>query len=126
MKPNVVFFVSCFGCGKQSHSLKFRVKPSPLKYGTSRGYPQLLPGISKAKRLTYRLSLVSNADRLLVMGTSLATYSAFRLVKQAREEGKPVLMISLGPSRADKLDGVDKMERKAGEVLRAYLDELIK
>jgi NAD-dependent deacetylase sirtuin 4 len=60
------------------------------------------------------------------MGTSLATYSAFRLVRQAREEGKPVLMISLGPSRADKLDGIEKMERKAGEVMRAYLDELVK
>ncbi|GFZ51073.1 Hydrolase acting on carbon-nitrogen bonds, other than peptide bonds in linear amides [Saitozyma sp. JCM 24511] len=72
------------------------------------------------------LSLVSSASQLLVLGTSLATYSAFRLVKQAAESGKKVLMISLGPSRADKLAGVDKMERKAGDVLRTYLDEVVK
>lgn len=70
--------------------------------------------------------MVNNASRLLVLGTSLATYSAFRLVKQAREQGKEVLMISLGPSRADPLDGVGKMEKKAGDVLRVFLDETLK
>jgi NAD-dependent deacetylase sirtuin 4 len=72
------------------------------------------------------LSLISNASQLLVLGTSLATYSAFRLVKQAIEEEKPVLMITTGPTRADKLEGIGKMDKRAGEVLRAYLDELIK
>lgn len=76
--------------------------------------------------LTGRLDMVTDASRLLVLGTSLATYSAFRLVKQAREQGKEVLMISLGPSRADPLPGVEKMERKAGDVLRVFLDEIIK
>jgi len=73
-----------------------------------------------------RLDLISNSSRLLVLGTSLATYSAFRLVKQAREQGKEVLIISLGPSRADPLEGVEKMERKAGDVLRVFLDETLK
>lgn len=76
--------------------------------------------------LTPSLDLISNSSRLLVMGTSLATYSAFRLVKQAREQGKEVLIISLGPSRADPLEGVEKMERKAGDVLRVFLDETLK
>jgi NAD-dependent SIR2 family protein deacetylase len=76
--------------------------------------------------LTPRLDLISNSSRLLVLGTSLATYSAFRLVKQAREQGKEVLIISLGPSRADPLEGVQKMERKAGDVLRVFLDETLK
>lgn len=35
-------------------------------------------------------------------------------------------MISTGPSRADKLNGLEKMDREAGPVLRAYLDELLK
>jgi NAD-dependent deacetylase sirtuin 4 len=72
------------------------------------------------------LDLITNSSRLLVLGTSLATYSAFRLVKQAREQGKEVLIISLGPSRADPLEGVEKMERKAGDVLRVFLDETLK
>ena len=35
-------------------------------------------------------------------------------------------MISLGPSRADPLPGVEKMERKAGDVLRVFLDETLR
>jgi NAD+-dependent protein deacetylase sirtuin 4 len=44
------------------------------------------------------------------------------LIKQALETSKPVLMISLGPSRADKLPGVEKIEMKAGNVLRGVLE----
>ena len=77
----------------------------------------------------YSLDVLEEASQLLVMGTSLATYSAFRLVKQAHEQKKPILMISLGPSRADR--GIPdfpevKMDRIAGPVLRAYLEEVIK
>lgn len=43
---------------------------------------------------------------LLVMGTSLATYSAFRLVKLAKDSGIPIAMVNLGPSRADELADV--------------------
>jgi len=71
------------------------------------------------------LSLVASASRLIVMGTSLATYSAFRLLKQAVEQDKPILMISTGPSRADGLNKLEKMDREAGPVLREYLDELL-
>jgi NAD-dependent SIR2 family protein deacetylase len=84
------------------------------------------PASPPSYQLTTRLDLITNSSRLLVLGTSLATYSAFRLVKQAREQGKEVLIISLGPSRADPLEGVEKMERKAGDVLRVFLDETLK
>jgi NAD-dependent SIR2 family protein deacetylase len=60
-----------------------------------------------------------------VLGTTLATYSAFRLIKAAREQGKPVFMVSLGPSRADDLTGVEKMERVAGPILRSFLDDYL-
>jgi hypothetical protein len=36
------------------------------------------------------------------------------------------LILSLGPSRADPLEGVGKMEKKAGDVLRVFLDETLK
>lgn len=71
------------------------------------------------------LRMVANSSRLLVLGSSLATFSAFRLIKQALEASKPVLMISLGPSRADKLPGVQKIEMKAGNVLRGVLEHHI-
>lgn len=36
-----------------------------------------------------------------------------------------MLMISEGPSRADPVPGVEKMEREAGPVLRAFLDDYL-
>lgn len=69
--------------------------------------------------------MIEAASSLLVLGSSLATYSAYRLIKAAREADKPVLMVSLGPSRADELAGVEKMERSAGPVLRAFLDDYL-
>jgi hypothetical protein len=51
---------------------------------------------------------------------------ATSLIKQAVEASKPVLMISLGPSRADKLHGVEKIEMKAGTVLKGVLDHYTK
>ncbi|ORX40464.1 DHS-like NAD/FAD-binding domain-containing protein [Kockovaella imperatae] len=75
------------------------------------------------------IQMLESASQLLVIGTSLATYSAFRLVKQAHEQSLPILMISQGPSRAErgiKGFGEQKMDRQAGPVLRAYLNELLK
>lgn len=107
----------------------FSPRSSPTS--SSLAKPYLLPSrISRAlcsgsRSLTLRFNLVHNASRLLVLGTSLATYSAFRLIKAAREAGKPVLMISQGPSRADDTEGVDKMDTRAGPVLRAFLDQYL-
>ncbi|OCF61533.1 hypothetical protein L486_01183 [Kwoniella mangroviensis CBS 10435] len=74
------------------------------------------------------LHLISSSSSLLILGTSLATYSAFRLVKLAVEHKKPVLMITTGPTRADPFmgNGLDKMDRVAGDVLGKYLDEAVK
>jgi len=61
--------------------------------------------------------MVEEADRLLLVGTTLATYSAFRLVKLALEQQKPVLVINLGPTRADGTKEVEKIELPAKDVL---------
>ncbi|WVQ94942.1 hypothetical protein IAU59_002031 [Kwoniella sp. CBS 9459] len=74
------------------------------------------------------LNIIAEASSLLILGTSLATYSAFRLVKSAMELKKPVLMITTGPTRADPFveKGMEKMDRVAGDVLGKYLDEAVK
>jgi NAD-dependent SIR2 family protein deacetylase len=61
---------------------------------------------------------VDEADRLLVIGTTLATYSAFRLVKRALDARKPVMLINVGPTRADDLPGVHKVEIATSEIIR--------
>jgi len=103
-----------------------RERLSHLKIEINRMSPLLSHPYLPVSKIDISLDLITNSSRLLVLGTSLATYSAFRLVKQAREQGKEVLIISLGPSRADPLEGVEKMERKAGDVLRVFLDETLK
>jgi len=46
---------------------------------------------------------IDNSGRLLVLGTSLATYSAWRLARRARERGMPIGIINLGGVRGEEL-----------------------
>lgn len=64
---------------------------------------------------------VMSADRLLCMGTSLSTYSAFRLAKAASAAGKPILMLNIGETRADTLPTLRKIEGRCGELLPQIL-----
>jgi NAD-dependent SIR2 family protein deacetylase len=61
---------------------------------------------------------VEQSARVFVLGTTLATYSAFRLVKRALELRKPVMLLNVGPTRADELPGVEKLEISSSLVLR--------
>lgn len=119
MKPNVVFF---------GESISEEVKNRAFK-------------------------AVEASSQLLILGTSLATYSAFRsvsfssypllpllsltffpllvvgshrMIKQALSSvpPKPILLISTGPSRADGLEGLEKIEMEAGPVLKLALEGL--
>ncbi|ETS80481.1 hypothetical protein PFICI_08010 [Pestalotiopsis fici W106-1] len=45
---------------------------------------------------------VESADKLLVLGTSLATYSAWRLAKRAKDRGIPVGIVNLGGVRGEE------------------------
>ncbi|KAG9095693.1 hypothetical protein FRC06_009522 [Ceratobasidium sp. 370] len=67
---------------------------------------------------------VETAGRVLFIGTTLATYSAFRLLKHATELGKPVMLVNLGPTRADDVPGVEKIEVASGKVLRGAVRAL--
>ncbi|PPQ98937.1 hypothetical protein CVT24_003564 [Panaeolus cyanescens] len=68
---------------------------------------------------------VEECDRLLLMGTTLATYSAFRLVKHAIELNKPVMLLNLGPTRADSLPEVIKLEVATGAIMRRVASSVI-
>ena len=49
------------------------------------------------------MAAVQQAEGLLVVGSSLMAYSAFRLCKATVEHGKPVIAINLGKTRGDEL-----------------------
>lgn len=46
---------------------------------------------------------IDGSGRLLVLGTSLATYSAWRLARRALERGMPIGMVNLGGVRGEEL-----------------------
>lgn len=64
---------------------------------------------------------VAAADALLVVGSSLQVYSAFRLAKYAAEAGKPIAILNNGPTRADELATL-RVACDAAEVLPALVD----
>ncbi|KAI5868071.1 DHS-like NAD/FAD-binding domain-containing protein [Durotheca rogersii] len=71
---------------------------------------------------------VENAARLLILGTSLATYSAWRLAKRAKDRGIPIAIINLGGVRGeDTLFGDIDPAQEGGRGVRAELstDELL-
>jgi NAD-dependent SIR2 family protein deacetylase len=47
------------------------------------------------------MARVEQADGLLAIGTSLMAYSAFRLCRAMADQGKPLIAINLGKTRAD-------------------------
>ena len=68
---------------------------------------------------------IEDCDRLLVVGTTLATYSAFRIVKHALELKKPVLILNAGPTRANELPGIEKVDGLSGSVLPGVLKTIL-
>ncbi len=94
-------------CPKCSSDL---LKPDVIFFGDN--VPK--PRVEKVRQL------VSASDILLVAGSSLEVFSGYRIVLQAKEEGKKVAIINIGPTRADKLADV-KVTSRAGLVLNKVL-----
>ncbi|KAI9775271.1 MAG: hypothetical protein M1839_001323 [Geoglossum umbratile] len=94
------------------------LKPSVVMFGES---------ISEAVKSAAEQA-IDSASRLLVVGSSLATYSAFRLVRRARERGLPVGVLNLGGVRGEQSlfgegEGV-RIDMDAGKVLPGVVNKL--
>lgn len=68
------------------------LKPAVVMFGES-----IAPTVKAAAE-----EAIDNAGRILVVGSSLATYSAWRLVKRARERGMPIGILNLGGVRGEE------------------------
>jgi NAD-dependent SIR2 family protein deacetylase len=62
------------------------------------------------------LDVVGEGDALLVVGSSLEVWSGYRLARAAREWDKPLYILNLGPTRADR-EATLKVEAPAGAAL---------
>ena len=74
-------------------------------------------------RVERAYAAVEGAERLLVVGTSLAVFSGFRFVRRARERGIPVALVNLGESRGDPFADL-LVQGLAGDVLPRTLERL--
>ena len=80
------------------------LKPAVIMFGES------IPGPVK----TAAEDAIDKADRILVIGSSLATYSAWRLVRRAKERTMPIGILNLGGVRGEEAFFEDLGEIKDG------------
>lgn len=59
---------------------------------------------------------IQKADGILVAGTSLQVFSAYKWILQARENNVPVAIVNIGPTRGDQHAEL-KIEHRLGDVL---------
>ncbi|KAG0252853.1 NAD-dependent protein lipoamidase sirtuin-4 [Actinomortierella ambigua] len=100
-------YPNCRQCGVGHY------KPSVVYFGEN------IPPATK-ERAT---DAVRDASALLVMGTSLATYSAYRLVAQAKEQGIPIAMVNLGATRGDPMANL-VLDESSSAIMKAVCVEL--
>jgi NAD+-dependent protein deacetylase sirtuin 4 len=63
-------------------------------------------------------ALYEQAEALLVVGSSLTVWSGYRFVRRAGEQGVPVAIVNLGPTRADSEAAVC-VPARAGQLMPA-------
>lgn len=90
----------CAACGRAS------LKPAVVFYG----------GTIPAAVVARSLSLAEGAGAVVVAGSTVSTFSAFRLVRAVAARGRPVALLTRGATRADAL-ATFKAELDVGDVL---------
>jgi len=101
---------SCMACQKGI------MKPTVVFFGEN------VPRATVDETMSHTLT----SDGVLVIGSSLMVYSAFRFVHAADENHIPIALINLGPTRADSLASLHlKLDLKAGEILPLLAAKLL-
>ncbi len=77
-----------------------------------------------AARLEQAWRLFEQGEVLLVVGSSLTVFSGRRFVYRARDVGKPVGIVNVGPTRADELAAA-RLDGRLGEVLPRLAQALL-
>jgi NAD+-dependent protein deacetylase sirtuin 4 len=99
---------ACEGCGGV-------IKPDVVFFGEN------VP----AERVEDAWRLFGEADVLLVAGSSLTVYSGRRFIYRAQQDGVPIGIINIGPTRADEMAAA-KVEGPLGRILPRLADALRK
>ena len=97
--------VPCIACGST------RLKPDVVYFGES------VPAERKARKD----AMLTECSALLVVGSSVAVMSSYKIVLEALRTGKPVAIINGGPGRAD-VKATYLWRSGVGEALELMLD----
>lgn len=73
-------------------------------------------------RVEQAMAQLDQADALLVAGTSLAVNSGLRFAKRAARAGKPIVIVNVGPTKADDI-AFAKIEANTSLVLERLLND---
>lgn len=76
-----------------------------------------------AERVARATAWVDECDALLVVGSSLTVWSGYRFARQAVQAGKPLALVTIGPTRADPIATL-KIEQRLGVFLPQLLDHV--
>ena len=98
----------CPHCGGE------RMKPDVVFFGENVAPPTAAKAMQR----------IEEAQGLLVVGSSLMAFSAFRLCRAVADEGKPLIAINLGKTRADELLDL-KIEASCEVLLPALAQRLL-
>jgi NAD-dependent SIR2 family protein deacetylase len=93
----------CAGCGGV-------LKPDVVFFGES------VP----AERVAFTMEQLERSDALLVAGSSLTVNSGMRFARAANKAGKPIVIVNVGPTRADDI-AVAKIEAPTSMALEELL-----
>jgi NAD-dependent SIR2 family protein deacetylase len=75
------------------------------------------------ERVGMAMGALEAAEAMLVVGTSLMTWSGFRFCERAAALGRPIAAVNLGRTRADHLFAL-KVERPCAETLAEAIERL--
>ncbi|WP_449124289.1 NAD-dependent protein deacetylase [Pseudomonas viridiflava] len=106
-------FEAGFNVPSCPHCQGNRLKPDVVFFGENVALPTAAKAMLSAEQ----------AEGLLVVGTSLMAWSAFRLCKAMAEQGKPIIAINHGKTRADELLDM-KIEAPCEQLLPLLAEEL--
>lgn len=105
------------------HTAEFRVLDCPVCGGILKPDVVFFGESVPPERVTRAKSMVAHAQALLVVGTSLTVQSGRRFVRQAAQQGLPVVIVNHGVTRGDQLATV-KVDAPAGRFLSDLADRL--
>eukprot|EP00011_Vannellida_sp_DIVA3-517-6-12_P014308 CAMPEP_0114610938 /NCGR_PEP_ID=MMETSP0168-20121206/3858_1 /TAXON_ID=95228 ORGANISM="Vannella sp., Strain DIVA3 517/6/12" /NCGR_SAMPLE_ID=MMETSP0168 /ASSEMBLY_ACC=CAM_ASM_000044 /LENGTH=314 /DNA_ID=CAMNT_0001821895 /DNA_START=231 /DNA_END=1172 /DNA_ORIENTATION=- len=98
----------CQECGEE----RGVIKPNVVFFGEN-----LDPGVKRKATSV----VTEEASALLVIGSSLEVPSAHRLVKAAEQQGLPLAVVNVGPTKVDGKEGVLRIHQEAGSALEKCL-----